>query len=199
MSSYRWYRPVLTMVMIGAVVWFWSTRFDELRYHTLGRDQVTAIGDAQAYEGMKDQIPVNSLVSVTGILGNNAATLSGLRTGSLRYGRFQVRHLLGSKLYIEYDEAKYHSSFSPFNRVSVTGRLTSFGTDSEIGKVRDFFNNRYRSPVADDAMLVVVDELPKTQFRYIIAFLISALLVAFSIYSSVRAFKKPPPPEPEED
>lgn len=171
------------------VIWFWVSRFDELSYHTIGASKIVDIGDALQFDAMRGDIPTNSFVSVSGILGNKAATLSGLRAGSLKYGRNQVRHLLGSKIYIEYDQEQYHANFSPFTRVNVEGRLTSFGPKSELLKVRKFFKSYYGIDVADDAMLVVVDEKPKTEWRYLILFSISVILLLLSTYFSIQAFR----------
>lgn len=171
------------------VTWFWTTRFDELSYHTMGAPKEVDIGDAIHFDSMRADVPENSFVSVSGVLGNKAATLNGLRAGSLRYGPYQVRHLLGSKIYIEYDQEKYHASFSPFSRVNVEGRLTSFGPKSELLKVRNFFKSYYGIDVADDAMLVVMDEKPKTEWRYLILFCISLILLMLSTYFSIQAFR----------
>lgn len=185
----RWSRLVLSILLLIAIVTLWATRFDELMYHTVGSGELIDIGDATAFDGQRDQITPNSYVSVTGILGNKAATLSGLRAGSFRIGRYQVRHLLGSKLYIEYDEAKYHQRFSPFTRVVVQGRLIPFGPNSELEKVRQFFKDYYNQSIDNNAMLVVVDETPRGELKYPLLFAISLIMLFMSFYSSWRGFK----------
>src|SRR5690606_4004391 len=137
-----------------------------------------------------EQVPANSFVSVSGILGNKAATLKGLRSGSFRFGRYQVRHLLGSKLYIEYNEASYHHLFRPFMRVNVQGRLVSFGPDSELVKVRQFFKDYYNMTIDDQAMLIVVDEKPRSELVYSIFAVISLIIIALSFYFSIRGFRR---------
>lgn len=185
----RWYRLLLSLLLTGSIIWLWVGRIDELVYHTKGSSGLIDIGDAVLFSKKEEHVPLNSYVSVTGVLGNKAATLSGLRAGSFRFGRYQVRHLLGSKLYIEYNEAQYHSQFNPFTRVNVKGRLASFGKGSELEKVRVFFKNYYNQDVDDNAMLVVVDEEPRSQIIYILLFLLSMALLAVSYVSTYRAFR----------
>jgi hypothetical protein len=180
----------LSFLLLVAMLSLWFTRFDELVYHTVGAGNVIEIGDATVFSEIHPNIPNNSYVAVTGILGNKAATLSGLRAGSFRFGRYQVRHLLGSKLYIEYNEAEYHHKFSAFTRVNVKGRLVSFGPGSELEKVRVFFKDYYHQTIDDNAMLIVVDETPRGELKYALLFLASLLLLIASFYSSWRIFKR---------
>jgi hypothetical protein len=187
-NSLWWYRLLLSILLLLAMLWLWGSRFDELAYHTWTKPNLVDIGDAVSFYEKRDSIPVNSYVEVSGILGNKAATLTGLRAGSFRFGRYQVRHLLGSKLYLEYDEAKYHAQFSPFTRVHVKGRLVSFGPHSELEKARAFFKDYYNQAVDEKAMLIVVDETPRSEIIYPFLFLISIILVLFSFYSSLRMF-----------
>lgn len=185
----RWSRLLLSLLLLIAIVSLWTTRFDELMYHTVGQSELIDIGDAISFDEQREQIGPNTYVSVTGILGNKAATLNGLRAGSFRFGRYQVRHLLGSKLYIEYDEAKYHQRFSPFTRIVVKGRLVPFGPNSELEKVRRFFKDYYNQSIDDHAMLVVVDEMPRGELKYPLLFAISLAVLLMSFYSSWRGFK----------
>lgn len=181
-----WYRLALSIVLLGVMIFAWQTRFDELIYHSVARNKLIEIGDATNFNEIKETIKPNSYVQLSGILGNKAASISGLRAGSLSFGRFQIRHLLGSNLYIEYPEGKYHPIFNPFTRVTVRGRLTSFGPDSEMNKVREFFKKHYHKAIDDSAMLVVVDEEPQSQARYAVLFLISLAILALSFYFSLR-------------
>lgn len=186
MGKSEWMRLLLSVWLLVAFIWLWATRFDELAYHTWSKAQLVDIGDVVSFD--RTSVPEQSFVSVTGVLGNKAATLRGLRAGSFRFGRYQVRHLLGSKIYIEYDEAKYHAQFNPFKRITVQGRLIPFGAGSELEKVRTFFKDYYGHKVDDNAMLVVVDETPRSQYIYVIAFLISAGLIIFSFIATIRMF-----------
>lgn len=190
MENSRWYRWALSCLLLVAVLWLWANRFDELKYHTLGSSDLIEIGDALSFDDKRDTIKPNSYVSVEGVLGNKAATLKGLRAGSFRLGPYQVRHLLGSKIYIEYDQEKYHKKFGPFTRVSVKGRLVPFGPGSELERVRMFFKEYYKKEVSDNAMIVVVDETPQSEHRYAILFLLSFGILLASFYSSYRAVKQ---------
>lgn len=172
------------------MAWLWHTRLDELAYHTWKQPILLDLGDAIDLVSNRDQVSLNSHVSLTGILGNKAATLSGLRAGSFRYGRFQVRQLLGSKLYVEYDEEKYHKKFNPFTRIRVSGRITSFGAGSELEKVRTFFKNYYNQAVDENALLLVVDESPRSELRYGFLFAGSIALLLFSFYASAKSFRR---------
>lgn len=186
----RWYRLFLSILLLASIVWLWIGRFDELSYHTWGSTELVDIGDAVLFGKKDEPVPFNKYVAVTGILGNKAATLSGLRAGSFRFGRYQVRHLLGSKLYVEYNEAQYHNSFSPFTRIRVQGRLTRFGHGSELQKVRDFFKNYYNQEVDNNALLIVVDEEPRSQLLYVLLFILSLALLFVSFFSTYKAFRQ---------
>lgn len=185
----RWYRLLLSLLLLGSIVWLWVGRYDELAYHTMGNKELIDLGDAVSFD-KNNNPPFNRYVSVTGVLGNKAATLSGLRAGAFRFGRYQVRHLLGSKIYVEYNEAQYHNLFSPFTRITVKGRLTPFGRGSELEKVRRFFKSYYNQEVDDHAVLIVVDEEPKSQPVYAILFLLSLAVLILSFYSTFKAFKR---------
>jgi hypothetical protein len=185
----RWYRLGLSCLLLIVVISLWVTRFDELIYHTLAPGELIDLGDAIAFNNAQNKINLNRHVKITGILGNKAATLSGLRAGSFRMGRYQVRHLLGSKLYVEYNEAKYHKDFNPFTQITVTGRLISFGPGSELQKVRDFFKEYHNQNIDDKAMLIVVDEKPKSEPVYIIFFIASLGLIAASFWSTYKLFR----------
>ena len=187
MSS-PWYRLSLSVILTGVLVWFWSGRVDELLYHTVGSTHLYDLGDAQSFENQRTSVPPNSYVSVTGILGNRAATLKGLRAGSLRFGRYQVRHLLGSKVYLEYDESLYHTKFRPFEQITVKGRLVPFGPTGELHKVHEFFKSYYNRPIDKNAMLIVVDEQPRSEIIYPILFLVSVGILILSYFFSLRGF-----------
>lgn len=199
MGRSRWYRLTLSALLLVVIGWLWSTRFDELVYHTIHGSELIELGDATAFSAKQDEIPVNSYVSATGILGNKAATLSGLRAGAFRFGRYQVRHLLGSKLYIEFDEAKYRGRYTPFTRIAVKGRLVNFGKGSELEKVRVFFKDYYNQPVDEKAMLIVVDETPRSEIIYILLFILSLTLVALSFFASIKLLRKPQSEDDQED
>ena len=78
--------------------------------------------------------------------------------------------------------------FSPFKRITITGRLSAFGPGSELEKVRQFFKSYHHSVVNDRAMLITVDEVPKKEWKYPVFFTISILLVILSFYFSIRGF-----------
>jgi hypothetical protein len=186
----RWYRLALSTLLLCTIVWLWSSRFDELLYHTWPTRDLKDLGDAITFNEKGDHVFANSYVMVSGILGNKAATVSGMRAGTFRFGRFQIRHLLGSKLYLEYDQAKYHSKFNPFTRVTVKGRLVPFGASLQLKKVRDFFKDYYHHEVDKNAMLIVVDEKPRSEIIYGLLFILSLGLVLFSFYASFLSFKR---------
>lgn len=179
-------RLLLSGLVCLAVIVLWYSRFDELFYHTVASSNVVELGDARHFDKIKHSIKPNTYVHVTGVLGNKAATISGIRAGSFRCGRHQVRHLLGSKIYLEYSESKYHNKWSPFTEVSVKGRLNKFGPNSDLKQVRKFFSKHYNHHVADDAIIVVVDEIPRSENKYLLLFMFSLFLVGVSFYSAIR-------------
>lgn len=190
MNNQRWYRLALSCFLLIAVISLWVTRFDELIYHTLASESLIDLGDAIGFDNIKNKDKLNQYVKLTGILGNKAATISGLRAGSFRIGRYQVRHLLGSKLYVEYEEAKYHKYFNPFTQITVTGRLLDFGPNSELKKVRDFFKQYHGQIIDNNAMIIVVDEKPRSEIIYIVFFITSWLLIIISFWSSIKLFRQ---------
>jgi hypothetical protein len=190
MTTSPYYRLALSILLSATICWLWYSRFDELAYHGWAKSELIELGDATNFLELREKVPANSYVSVSGILGNKAATLKGLRSGSFRFGRYQVRHLLGSKLFLEYNEASYNESFRPFSRVRVKGRLVSFGPDSELNKVRQFFKDYYNVTVDDKAMLIVVDEKPRGELVYALFAALSLIIMILSFYFSWRGFRR---------
>lgn len=185
----KYSKLLLSFLMIVAIVFFWYTRFDELIYHSFASKELIDLSNAQELNRETQEKYFNKFVSITGVLGNKAATLNGLRSGSLRYGRYQVRNLIGSKVFIEFDEEKYLPKFSQFTKVTVQGRFVPFGTAKELSSVREFYQKYHKMTIDKDAVIIIVDEFPKTQWRYLIAFILTLIIVSISFYTAYRSIK----------
>ena len=120
-------------------------------------------------------------VRVVGVVGNKAATVSGLRPGSFRRGPIQVRQLLGSSVFIEFDQNLHHARLSLYSRKTFEGRLVDFGPQSELSSVRDYFRRRFAMDVGDDARLLIIDEAPGEMWRYPLYFGLGLLLALSSL------------------
>lgn len=186
MLKNQWVKLFLSILVLLSFVWLWNTRFDELAYHTWQHHDLLELGEATSVDFTK--IPDNTFVHITGVLGTKAATIRGMREGSFRYGPFQIRPIVGSKVYLEFDQDKYLNQFVPFSRIDIKGRLASFGPGSDLQKVRDFFAKQYGKVVDGDARIIIVDEEPRTQWRYLFLFICSLLVVAFSFFVSLQTF-----------
>ena len=172
-------RIVLSALVMLSLAWLLQDSVDELKYHFSGQE-IQDLGGAVSVLSEKD-LPLEQYVRVQGILGNKAATISGLRPGSLRRGPVQVRHLLGTPIYVEFDQDTYLESYSPFTEVMIEGRLSDFGAQSELTAVRDYFWNRFRIEVPSNARLLIADERPGEMWRYPIGFLLCGLLALTSL------------------
>lgn len=159
------HRIFLTVAVCFALGWVvWPTR-DELAYHFDGRE-VLVLGDVAGRDAA-EPLPEERYVRATGVLGNRAASVSGaFRPGSYRRGPVQLRQLLGSHVFVEFDQNALHDDFRAFSRVTVEGRLVNFGPDSELAPVRSYFWDRFKMRLPDDARILIKDERPGELHRY---------------------------------
>lgn len=183
--TFPFHRVVLTFAVLLALGWFVAPLLDELRYHLSGTE-IVDLGDAT---GLTDGRvpPLGAHVRVSGVLGNKAATLAGVfRPGSLRRGPVQLRQLLGSSLFVEFEQDALGDTYTAFTRVTVEGRVASLTPESEIAMVRDYFKRRLGLTLPLDARVVVVGEKPGTMWRYPAVFLGAALVGALSLFFLMR-------------
>ena len=178
-------RFILTLMVGIAVFLLVKPWQDELVFH-FSEQEILELGDAI---GVKDRIPqeTNRYVQVQGILGNKAATVSGLRPGSLRLGPVQVRQLLGAPIFVEFDQDKFIGKYQMFTQVEVSGRLQDFGPNSELAVAYEYFKERLKMKMPQNAKLLILDEKPGTMWRYPITTLIC---ICIFIYSVVGLIKK---------
>jgi hypothetical protein len=174
------HRVVLTLAVVFALAWVvWPTR-DELAYHFSGQ-QPLEMGDVSSLDP-NEAIPVERYARVTGVLGNKAASISGaFRPGSYRRGPVQLRQLLGSHIFVEFDQETLLDEYRAFSRITVDGRLVDFGKESEIAAVRDYFWNRFGMALPDDARVLIVGERPGELWRYPILAIMCLLAAAMSL------------------
>ncbi|MCP4499466.1 MAG: hypothetical protein GY822_05805 [Deltaproteobacteria bacterium] len=180
-------RVILSIAVVLVLTIALRPLVEELRYH-FNDAALVHLGDAPDLP-MDPPLPINAYVSIHGVLGNKAATVSGLRPGSMRRGPVQVRQLLGSHVYVEFDQEKYKKKFNQFSEVSVAGRLADFGPNSELTAVRNYLINTQGLRIPDHARLLVVDEIPGEMLRYPIAFLLAILMATSSLFFMIRSFR----------
>lgn len=180
-------RVLLTCASVAALAWLLQPLVDEFRYH-FSQAELVDIGDATNI-GPDNVPPLGAYVKVTGVLGNKAATLSGvLRPGSLRGGPVQVRQVLGSALFIEFDQETFLERYTTFTRVTVEGRVASLSPGGDLDRVRQYFETQLGLRLPAEARVIVVGEKPGDLWRYPIAFVIAGLLALSSVFFTVRAY-----------
>lgn len=196
------HRVFLTFAVCFALGWVvWPTR-DELAYHFSGQ-QPLQLGDVASLDP-KEPLPTDRYAIATGVLGNKAASISGaFRPGSYRRGPVQLRQLLGSHIFVEFDQEALVDNFRPFSRVTVEGRLVSFGPDSELAPVRKYFWERFGMTLPDDARILIKGEKPGDMWRYPALFgaclLLALASLGFLLNSMRSQLVEHPPPEATDD
>jgi|GEM_PF-761789 len=180
-------RILMTLAVILVLGVFLRSSVDELRYH-FHDAEVVHLGSAVDLPA-DVKLPVNAYVTLQGVLSNKARTINGMRPGSLRRGPVQVRQMLGTHIYVEFDQNKYGKEFSQFTDVTVSGRLADFGPQSELDVVRVSFINHFGGRIPNDARLLIVDEKPGTMWRYPITFALAALMMLSSVWATLRSLR----------
>jgi hypothetical protein len=183
MRSINPFRLLLSFLLLFGLSWLCSDRLDELRYFFIGQPLVVL---GNVLDLKNDQLHDGQYVEVSGVLGNRAATITGIRSGSFRYGSFQIRHLLGSPIFVEFDQSRAAKEFDAYRQVTVKGRLTDFGPQSEMKCVREFFETRLKMQVPEGAKLLVIDEAPRQGWRYPVMFMLAIVLTLASFWFSLR-------------
>jgi hypothetical protein len=181
------HRIGLSILVALSLGWLLMDTVDELKYHFSGQ-KVTDLGGAVSVLSEKD-LPLEKFVRVQGILGNKAATISGMRPGSLRRGPVQVRHLLGTPIYVEFDQDVHLKEYGQFTQVMIEGRLADFGKKSELTSVRAYFWNRFRIEVPENARLLIADERPGEMWRYPVGFAFGILVALMSFAFLVKSMR----------
>lgn len=186
-SAFSVRRVLLTCASLAALAWLLQPLVDEFRYH-FSATELVDIGDATNI-GPENVPPLGAYVKVTGVLGNKAASLSGvLRPGSLRGGPVQIRQVLGSALFIEFDQESLLERYTTFTRVTVEGRVASLSPGGDLDRVRQYFESQLGLRLPPEARVIVVGEKPGEMWRYPVAFAIAALLALSSVFFTVRAY-----------
>lgn len=180
-------RILLSALVMVSLAWLLQDSVDELKYHFSGQD-IHDLGGAVSVLS-EQELPLEQYVRVYGVLGNKAATIAGLRPGSLRRGPVQVRHLLGTPIYVEFDQDTHLESYSPFTEVTIEGRLADFGPNSELTAVRDYFWNRFRIEVPENARLLIAEERPGDMWRYPFGFFLCGLLALTSLFFLFKSMR----------
>ncbi len=189
----RPHRVVLSFLVALSLAWLLIDAVDELQYHLSGQD-ITDLGGAVSVLSDED-LPLEKFVRVQGVLGNKAATISGLRPGSLRRGPVQVRHLLGTPIYVEFDQDAHLEEYGQFTEVMIEGRLADFGPKSELTSVRDYFWNRFRIEIPQNARLLIADERPGEMWRYPLSFAFCGILALMSFVFVLKSMRTQVLPE----
>jgi hypothetical protein len=182
------HRVLLTATVVFALGWLATDWIDEVRYHFSGQPLVE-LGAVDATEGVS--LPaIGSYVRLQGVLGNKAASIQGLRPGSLRRGPVQVRQLMGSPIYVEFDEDALYGKYQPFTRIHVEGRVADFGPNSDLRRVREYFAQNLRMELPHDARVLIVGEKPGDLWQYVVALSVSLLLSIVSVVALIRSARR---------
>lgn len=182
----EWHRVALTLFVCGLLAWACQPLLDEVRFH-FSKQPLQELGDITGKPAA--ELPLETYVRLSGVLGNKAATIDGVRWGSLRTGPIQIRQLLGTPLYVEFPQDAAHKKYQAFSRLSFEGRIVSFAPDSEIAIVRDFFKKRHGIEPPADARLLVVDERPGTLWPYIWACIGALALAILSVRNLIQSLR----------
>ena len=181
-------RLLVTLMVIAALAWLAWPWQDELAFHFSNKEPID-LGDAV---GVMERLPKgpNAYVRLQGILSNKAATVSGLRPGSLRMGPVQVRRLLGASIFVEFDQDTFLDRYQMFTQIDVQGRLQDFGPDSELAPAYYYFKERLKMKFPPNAKVLIVDERPGEMWRYPIGVAFCLVLIMFSILSLLRTAQR---------
>ncbi len=167
-------RILITCAVLAGLVWAWMDMLDELKYHFSSNEAVMMDGSVPLTD--------NTFVKYEGILGNKAATVSGRRPGSLRWGPIQFRQVLGQATLIEFDQEQHLDEYQAFTRVKIEGRLRKLSESAEFTPIFHYFSKRFKWTGDDVQYVVIKDERPGQMWRYLIAMLVTFILAGFSIY-----------------
>ena len=180
-----WTRLAVTLLLLAALGWLATDMFDEAVYHFKGGELVV-VGDVTA--ATTEQLEPGQHVQLTGVLGNKAATVQGLRPGSFRRGPIQIRQLLGSQVFVEFDQDELYGRYQPFRRITTKGRLVDFGPGGDLGSVRQYFASHFLMDIPPGARLLIVGEEPGGMNTEMIILLLMLLIAAASVAFSAREF-----------
>lgn len=182
------HRVLLSGAVIFALGWLVWPITDELAYH-FSDEPVLDLGDVTSLG--EEPLPVEAHARMTGVLGNKAAMISGaFRPGSYRMGAVQLRQLLGSHIFVEFNQADLAERYTSFTRVTVEGRLVDFGPESELAAARQYFFDRFGMALPDDARLLIVGERPGEMWRYPLLLLFCAVLALASLTFLLASFRE---------
>lgn len=179
-------RIVLAVAAVLASAWVLVPTIDELAFHFRQQAEPLDIADGRA--DVLAKVPDGTWVKASVVLGNKAAEIPAWRSGSLRFGPITVREVVGAPLFVEF-ASDAHKDLLPFSDVEVAGRLVSFGADSELSSVRQWFETRMGLAVSPAARAIVVDEKPGAMTTYLVAWIVSMAVVVFSIGGIVRRLR----------
>ncbi len=166
---------IATLLIVTFVLW--PTR-DELLTH-FRRAPVRDIADSSSLRVDVD-LPLDCIARVHGVLGNRAAKIEGWRRGALRMGPIEVRQVVGAPLFVEFDPARHH--LGAFSEAELTGRVTSFGPDTDIPEVREFLLAQ-GIEIAQNARLLILDEGPGLMTRYLFGWTLGLTLLLLALLS----------------
>jgi hypothetical protein len=98
--------------------------------------------------------------------------------------------MLGAPIFVEFDQDALGDDYTAFTRVTVEGRLASFGKDSELKVARAYFWERFGMALPDDARVLIVGELPGQMWRYPLLLLLALALATTSVTFAVLGLRR---------
>ncbi len=179
---------LIALTLTGMSFWLWSDRIDGLLYHFSLRQQLV-LGDVLQVKPQQYEQATGRYVSLEGILGAKAANMSGLHPGSLHTRAVQVRQLLGSPVFVEFERKQQSNEQRAFSQVTVTGRLVLLTPTGRLKKLWQFFQHNFATNMPQQAYLLITHERPWHLWHYPLLFVVTLVLCG---YSFLRAFRNRP-------
>ncbi|MEM7589819.1 MAG: hypothetical protein AAF320_06675 [Myxococcota bacterium] len=176
---------LIALTLIGMVTWLWSDRIDGLFYHFSSRQKIV-LGDALQVKPEQYDQATGRYVRLEGVLGAKAANMSGLHPGSLRARAVQIRQLLGSPVFVEFDPQQQSGNQRAFSQVAVEGRLVLLTPQGRLKQLWHFFQRNFATTMPQKAYLLITHEHPWSMWHYPLFFIVSFAVCAYSL---LRAFR----------
>ena len=180
---------LIALTLGGMVIWLWSDRIDGMLYH-FSQQQKASLGDVLHLQPKQYAQATGQYVSLKGVLGAKAANMSGLHPGCLHMRSVQIRQLLGSPVFVEFDPQQKSGKQQAFSQITVEGRLVQLTAQGRLKKLWHFFQHNFATNMPQQAYLLITHEHPGKMWHYPLFFMASLIICA---YSFLRAFRNRPP------
>ncbi len=181
---------MITLTLTVMLGWLWSDRLEGLLYH-FSPNKLLSVGNVLKIEREHYAHLVGKYVQLNGVLGAKAANMSGLHPGSLRMDAVQIRQVLGSPVFVQFNPIDHPDYQKAFMQVTVRGRLIRLNPRGPLKQLHTFFARHSAGGMPDQTYVLLADEQPWSRmgWRYPAGLLLSLLLLAFSFMRGLRALR----------